>query len=74
MKVVVYLIGSDSAFQVAETLEYEKVARVSVAESSGVSSVLRLHRGCGDVGIPFIRVHHWEETKNMREEAEGRSS
>ena len=61
MKVRVFLIGGESVYEVAETLDYENVRSVKV-EGSNVGSTLMLHRGCGNVGIPFMRVHHWEET------------
>lgn len=62
MKVIVHLIGSNDSFAPAETLEYDGVKRVAV-EGENLTAMLVLHRHKGNVGIPVMRVHHYEESE-----------
>ncbi len=60
VKIRVFLVGGDSVLEIAETLEYSQIRRVSV-EGQGMGATVQLHRGDGKIGIPMFRVHHWEE-------------
>ncbi len=64
VRVVIFLITGDNIYESAETLTYEEVKRITV-EGEGLTAMLTLHRAKGNVGVPVIRVHHYEEVKTQ---------
>ncbi len=63
MKVYVYCLPLEPSIGTGLEVQSYKGVKTTEIVGEGVGVTLLLHRPQGNVGIPYLRLHHWKEEK-----------